>query len=143
MRREGLRRSGMPMIGVSSLLTVFAVLCITVFAILSISTARSGQILSDQAAEAASSYYAADCAAEEILARLRQGELPEGTAVLDSGREGDEWTLYGYTCPVSDVLDLEVQVKVDRKGNYHILQWQVVSVAQWQSDDSLAVWDGE
>ena len=58
-------------VGAVSLLTIFAVLCLTVFALLSLSTVQADERLSDKSFAAVEGYYAADCAAEEILAQLR------------------------------------------------------------------------
>lgn len=123
------------LIGGSSLLTMFAVLCLTVFAVLSIATVQANGRLGDRAADAVLRYYAADCRAEELLARLRSGELPEGVRTCGGGR-------YAYDCPISDTQTLAVEVALDGP-DYTILRWQAVSTARWQADDSLSVWDGE
>lgn len=128
------QRSAPPMVGASALLVMFAVLCLTVFALLSISTVRADQRLSENAAEAVEGYYAADCAAEEILARLRAGERPEGV--------NEENGVYTYACIISDTQTLVVEVAVDG-AQYSILRWQAVSTNHWQADDSLPVWDGK
>lgn len=122
-----------PAVGGSSLLVIFAVLCLTVFALLSLSTVRADGRLSDASAEAVANYYAADCQAEEILARLRAGELPGGVTV-----DGDT---YAYTCPISDTQALEVEVRLEGTA-WTVLRWQAVSVTDWQADDSLQLWDG-
>ena len=83
-----------PALGGISLLVVFAVLCLTVFALLSLSTVRADQRLSDASARAVQAYYAADCQAQEILARLRFGETPE--EVWTDG------TLCGYAVPIGE-----------------------------------------
>ena len=67
-----------PVMGVSSLLIIFSVLCLTVFAILSVSTASAGSRLSEKAAQSVTDYYAADSRAEKTIAALRSGEIPEG-----------------------------------------------------------------
>ena len=72
--------------------------------------------------------------AEEILARLRNGELPEEVSV-----NGD---LYTYECPISDTQVLMAEVRLDG-DTYTVLRWQAVSSVEWESDDSLLVWDGE
>lgn len=129
------RRSVYPApVGASALLTVFAVLCLTVFALLSLSTVRANGRLSDRAAQAVSDYYAADCRAQEILARLRDGRMPEG--VSQTGN------IFTYTCPVSDSRELAVEVAVDG-SDFQILRWQAVSAQPWQAEDDLPVWDGE
>lgn len=124
-----------PPVGVSSLLTIFAVLCLTVFAMLALSTVQAGGRLGDASAEAVTDYYAADCCAEEMLARLRSGEVPEGVYCEADGT-------YSYACPVSDSQTLAVRAAVNGT-DYSILRWQVISTADWQADERLPVWDGE
>ena len=123
-----------PVIGASSLLVIFAVLCLVIFALLSISTVQANGRLSDHAANAVMDYYEADAQAESILAKLRAGEEPEGVS-----REGN---LYTYTCPVSDTQVLAVQVVVEN-DEYTILRWQVISDVRWEADDKRPVWDGQ
>ena len=121
-------------VGAVSLLTIFAVLCLTVFALLSLSTVQADQRLSDKSFAAVAGYYAADCAAEEILAQLRAGEVPEGVTAYEGG-------LYRYGCPISDTQTLVVEVAVENT-DYTIIRWQARSTAEWVADDSLPVWDG-
>ena len=122
-----------PAVGASSLLVIFAVLCLTVFALLSISTVRADERLGDKAAAAVESYYEADCQAELILAQLRAGEMPEGVY-----RQGN---VYSYSCAVSDSQSLAVQVRVNG-AEYEVLRWQVIATAQWQAEEALPVWQG-
>ena len=121
-------------VGAVSLLTIFAVLCLTVFALLSLSTVQADERLSDKSFAAVAGYYAADCAAEEILAQLRAGEVPEGVTAYAGG-------LYRYGCPISDTQTLAVEVAVE-DTDYTIIRWQARSTAEWVADDSLPVWDG-
>ena len=122
-----------PAIGGSSLLVIFAILCLTVFALLSLSTVQANSRLADASAEAISNYYAADCQAEAILARIRAGELPEGVWV-----DGD---IYEYVCPISDTQELNVQVQLDGDA-WTVLSWCAVSTAEWEAEESLDLWDG-
>lgn len=123
-----------PVVGGSSLLVIFAVLCLTIFALLALSGVQANQRLADAAVQAVSDYYQADCQAEQILAQLRQGERPKGVQEQNG--------IYTYSCPISDTQALEVAVELDGIS-YQILRWQAVSTAEWQPDDDLAVWDGE
>ena len=133
-----------PALGGSSLLVVFAVLALTVFALLSLSTVRADVRLGD-AAEAVSGYYEADCKAQEILARLRNGEVP----VEAESHQEDSWhsplmIRYTYEIPISDTQELQVEVLVNpADGSYSILRWQAAAVGAWEYDDSLDIWDGE
>lgn len=128
------QRGQMPMVGGSSLLIIFAVLCLTVFALLGLSTVQANSRLSDISAQAAADYYAADSAAETILARLRAGELPDGVTA-----DGD---MYAYTCPISETQELRVEVRVNGAG-WEILRWQAVSAARESEENYLSLWDGE
>ena len=112
---------------------IFSCLCLTVFALLSVSTVQADRQLSENAAEAVLGYYQADCAAEEILARLRSGERPAGVQEHNG--------MFTYACPISDTQTLVVEVSVDGTA-YHIHRWQAVSAADWQADDQIPVWQG-
>ena len=139
-----------PPVGGASLLVVFGVLCLTVFALLSLSTVQANQRLSETSAQAVADYYAADCQAQTILACLRTGtdfpaDLPEdfhmSAAVSDyPDRPGD--TVYNYACALSDVQELQVEVRVGADGAYEVLCWQVVPVGEWEPDEGLDIWDG-
>ena len=127
------RRFTPPPVGGVSLLVVFAVLCLTVFALLSLSTVQADVRLADASVRAVSEYYAADRQAQEILARLRAGEFPEEITM-----EGD---VYGYTCPISENRNLKVEVRL-RGSEYTVLCWQSVPAEEWEADDTLELWDG-
>ena len=120
-----------PMAGGTSLLIIFAVLCLTVFALLGLSTVQANRRLSDTSLQAVTDYYAADRQAEEILAQLRTGEMPEGVT-----QNGD---ILSYTCPISSTQALIVEV---RSGDWEILRWQAMPTGQWEADESLDLWDG-
>ena len=94
-----------PAVGGISLLVVFAVLCLTVFALLALTTVQADNRLADASAKAVTDYYAADCQAQEILARLRAGEVPKGveSQYFDS-------IIYRYTVPISETQELRVEV---------------------------------
>ena len=114
------KRSGFsfPVVGGTSLLVMFAVLCLITSAVLSLSTVKAGDRLGEASAEAVMEYYAADYEAERILAQLRSGILPEGVVF-----EGD---VYGYSCPVSETQRL--QVSVQKVGeDWKVLRWMVVT----------------
>lgn len=121
-------------IGFSSLLTVFAVLCLTVFSLLSLSAAKADTRLADKSRQATYDYYEADSKAQSILAQLRSGTVPEGVTVSDG--------VCSYQCIISDTQILSVAVRLTG-DSYEILRWQAVSTTQWEADESLRVWQGE
>ena len=131
-----------PALGGSSLLVVFAVLALTVFALLSLSTVRADARLGDAATEAVSGYYAADCQAQEILARLRAGERPKNNAVTITPGETEGETVCSYVVPISDAQELQVKLRL-RGADYTVLRWSAAPAGEWDYDDGLPVWDGE
>ena len=128
------RRMRIPLVGGSSLLVIFAVLCLTVFALLGLSAVQAGGRLSQKMVDSVEAYYEADCMAEELYARLRLGELPAEVV-----QEGDTYT---YVCPVSETNELQV-VLYKTGEQWEVIRWNVVSTAAWESDVSLDLWDGE
>ena len=138
MRREVTReakRNEVPMTGISSLLVIFAVLCLTVFAVLSVSTVKADCSLADKMAESVTGYYEADCQAEVILAQIRQGKVPAGVMVQED--------VYSWSCRVSETQVLEAEVRVTSGDVWEVLRWQTVSSVDWEADDSLHLWDGQ
>lgn len=124
----------LPAVGISSLVAIFAALCLAVFAQLAISTAKTDEKLSDQGHQAIMDYYQAEREADTIIALLQNGQVPEGVTFEDG--------VYSFQCVISDTQVLEVEVRLE--GDTHtILRWQAVSTADWQADEDLPVWDGE
>lgn len=142
------KREGMtpPALGGSSLLVAFAVLALTVFALLSLSTVQADVRLADASAQAVSDYYAADVKAQEILARLRSGETVEGVEMEPAkvdyiDRPGGLVRSCSYAVPISDTQELQVEVTL-YGADYEILRWQAVPTVEWEPDDTLDLWDG-
>lgn len=115
-------------------MTIFAVLCFIVFALLSLSTAKADRTLADKTITATQNYYKADTKAEEILGKLRSGEVPEG--VTKSG-----YNEYTYSCKIDDKQELQVKVEIQDE-NYFIKQWKKTYVGEWKPDDTMEVFEG-
>ncbi len=122
-------------VGAPSLLVIFSVLCLLIFSIISLNTANAGKRLSILSAQSTLSYYQADARANELLAMIRSGNIPDGVTERDG--------IYSFSCEISDVLDLSVEVSVSENGGYKILKWQSIRSNSWKADDSIDVWDGE
>lgn len=114
-------------------MTIFAVLCLIIFALLTLSTAKTNLKLSQKSAASVQAYYQADCEAEEIYAKLQKGQVPEGVTQKDNG--------FTYQCDISKTQ--AIQVEIQQNGQqFQILQWKKVYTGQWTPDDSIDVWDG-
>ena len=124
------KREALPAVGGSSLLVIFAVLCLTIFALLGLSTVQADSRMAEASCNAVRQYYEADAEAEQILASLRQGKIPT-----------EEGEIYSYRCQVSEVQAIEVDVQITG-DSYRVFRWQLVSTTEWEADDSLDVWTG-
>lgn len=133
------RKAAIPLSGISAVITVFAVLCLVTFALLVLSTAQADHRLADKAAEHQKQWYAADTMAETVLAQLRAGAKVNEITEFEIQRDGN---IYSYRCPVSDTLCLAVKVSCDN-GKWTVLSWKEIYTAEWESDDSIEIWDGD
>lgn len=119
--------------GLSALIVIFAVVAMALFSALSVSTAMAQKRLGEKTREPIVQYYEADSQAQEILARLRSGEMPPGVT-----QDGD---IYTYRCNLGENRYLAVRVQLTGE-DYRVLSWQVCAGA-WQTDEHLPVWKGE
>ncbi|MBR2122949.1 MAG: hypothetical protein IJ930_08525 [Lachnospiraceae bacterium] len=140
------------LIGVSSLLVIFSVLCLAVFAMLSISTVQTDKMLITRTVETVSARAAADAKAQTALAGLREGlgqAAGEAAGITDLTQEGSIWH---YSCPITENLRLCVSVEIgaadDAAGadggqrDYRILRWQEEIIKNWVPDEDLDLWQG-
>ena len=134
--------------GAVSLVMIFCVLCLAVFAVLTIATADREAKLSEMTAQNAADYYEADRQAVEIVAALRDGRtLPvdvEIEHVLSTYPDGPVETA-AFSLPFGDCQALRVEVMLgDQDGKTcQILRWQTEYTGEWEIDSSMPVWDGE
>lgn len=131
MKQES--RFSPPAVGGSSLLVIFAVLTLCVFALLSVSSVLAEKRISDASAGSVTAYYEADRQAEEIFARLRGGEAISGVTEAAG--------VYSFHCNISEHQYLAVEV-MQENGAWRILRWQAVAGAEPVTDNKLPVWDG-
>ena len=115
-------------IGASSLLVIFSVLCLTVFAMLSMSTVQMDKRLLGRTVETVKARAEADAAAQKKLAELRSASSAAGE-------------VQSFTCPISDHAVLYVEVIINGT-DYEIIRWQEETVNDWSPDDTLNLWNG-
>lgn len=120
-------------VGASTILTIFAVLCLMIFALLALSTANTNAKLAQKAADNIKAYYQADKRAEELFSQLRRGEAPPEVTF----QEG----IYSYCCPMTDTTSLKVEIEKTEEG-YRILEWKRIYIGDWVPEESLNIWDG-
>ncbi len=150
-RKPHLRRMGGT--GYLTLMTVFVMVCMAVFAALTFSAASSEKKFSVKNAEFTKKYYAADLEARRTLAEVdgiaakytdktdfMLAEELDSLEKVTYSQSADGLTV-SWTTPVSGSRMIYSEVLYSG-GNYEIKQWR--SVSENAADDKpLNVWNGE
>lgn len=123
-------------IGGSSLIAIFAVLCLVTFAVLGLATVGADQRLMADMTNAIDYYYQADSKAQLMLSELRAGWEPMGVTEIDEG-------VYAWTVGSANGVMLDCRVRIEPDGGYEILRWSAVRESEWEGDFSLPVWTGD
>ena len=130
-------------IGITSMTVILCVLCLTVFSVLSLSTALTERKLAEKRAVSVQNYYKAETEAAEIVNEL-QKKSENGEDVFAFANENGiivKNGLFFFQKTIDDGQDLSVVLQY--KNGFDILEWKIVSTAEWTPDESLHVWDGE
>lgn len=123
--------------GAVSLVMIFCVLCLAVFAVLTLATADREAKLAEMTARNAADYYEADRRAVEIAAALqRGGAVPADITVAWSG------DVASFTVPIGESQALDAAVRVREGEPCEILRWRTVYTGAWEPKEYLDVWDG-
>jgi len=120
-------------IGGSSLLVIFSVLCLTVFTMLALGTVQAESRIAEASARSVTDYYRADLEAEQIFASLRSGRKVSGVT-----QQGEH---YCYSCAVSEKQELLVELRCS-DGQWSVISWQTVVYPEITTDDAPSLWDG-
>jgi uncharacterized membrane protein len=141
-------------IGSASIVMIFAVLCLTIFAVLSFQTATHEQRLAQKTADAAREYYRADSIAEETYVRIcnlifeaeneaenQERMIAELDAMQIQQIRTQDGTYLRYCVPIDDVQALEVQLWWTAR-ELSVVTWRAIAATEWEYDESLQVWDG-
>ena len=123
-----------PVTGGSSLLAVFAVLCMVTFATLGMASVSADRRLYDAVSAMPAAYYAADVEANRTLASIRSGDVPDFVS-LESG-------VYSWRGCVTDELAIFCEVRVDGT-DYEILRWALDRSVPWEGDFGMEVFADE
>ena len=132
-------------VGSASIVLVFAVLCLTVFSLITYVVAVNDKALVDAKVGLVTGYYEADALAEQILAEILAAEDIRSTVLgVDINTRFDEnlgvETTY-FFCHISDIKALYVRLVI-RDDSYDILNWRMYDTDDWIFDDSINVWPG-
>lgn len=123
-------------IGLSSLMVVFLVLCLTTFALLTLSTAKSDYSLSEKMADHRTDYYSTCSRAEKILDKIdkkleknREELLSKESFLMNDIVIIVEDDILSYDVPLDNGQYLAVRIRATEPSAadtfYEILSWQV------------------
>ena len=118
-------------IGISLMLVVFIILCMVIFAVLSLSSAQKDYQYSIQTAKRTAAYYEACNRAEEIRAEFEIDESLED--VIE------------FSVPIDDneILCVTLTRKPDENSGYYISSWVQDSTDEWTGKSTLPVLGSE
>ena len=130
-------------VGSASIILIFAVLCLTIFSLITYIVAANDSALVDTEAQLVRGYYEADALAERIIAEiLASDDIPEVVHGVEIEAYWD-WDysaeLVYFLSPVSDIKSLFIRIAI-RYDTFDILTWRMVDTDEWSYDSSLNVW---
>ncbi|MDD2954830.1 MAG: hypothetical protein PHD67_00790 [Oscillospiraceae bacterium] len=157
--------NGKAHVGTATILTVFMVLCLSIFGVLSVVSAQADLKLAQKTGEAVRDYYAADARGEEDLARVdailkAQLEETQGQPGLDdlqraslkltqagfTANLGEEGLLISWSEEAGEGQTLEIELAAPLSPSsvrWDIRRWQLVRTAQEEEEDfGVDLWDG-
>lgn len=133
------RERKFPGTGLITILMVFMLLCLITFAVLTLSSARADLRYSEQTAERAKNYYAAELRASQRLKEIDE-ELQETYNKKEENAR--EQICFTETIDETSMLEVKLQLcdgKEDDRKRYRIESWKTVSNAEWNPDETLPV----
>ena len=133
-------------VGSASIVLVFAVLCLTIFSLITYVIAGNDRALVDAKVRLSTGYYEADILAEQILMDILTADVvPATSRGVDIQTKWDEdlgiETTY-FFCPINEIKSLYVNLAL-RGDSFDILSWRMYDTDNWMIDDSINVWSGE
>lgn len=130
-------------VGGTSIVAVFVVLCLFVFAALSLISANSDLKLAEKTAKAVSEYYAADFMAEQAADTLAKANSLEEIKSAGFETKIEDGQVYAYqTFTVNEYQNLYIELTCGSEDalnciNAKRLCWQVTPSQEYETDDSL------
>lgn len=132
-------------VGSASIVLIFAVLCLTIFTLITYMSANTEMALANAEAELVKSYYEADTLAERIIDELVSGA--SGNVLGAEIKSEWDWDMLAditeFSCPMSERKELYVKIALYEDNSYDILSWRMRDAGEWETDAALPVWTGE
>ena len=132
-------------VGSASIVLVFTVLCLAVFAIITHTVAANDKALVDAETQLVIQYYEADALGERVLAEILESEIiPEVILGIEIYTDWD-WDIMAETvafyCPITDDISLYVKAAIYR-DSFDAIIWRMQDEGEWITDDFLNLWPG-
>jgi hypothetical protein len=142
-------------VGSSSIVLVFAVICMAIFAVISFASAVSNSALVKAEKELILGYYQADVLAGNIFAELLLADrIPDSVHGVEI-HSGWDWDLgveiVSFVCGVTYKKELYVVIAAHEE-EMDILEWRMRDIGEWETDDgpmnvfdedTFSLWPGE
>lgn len=142
-------------IGYTSIMIIFALVCLVIFAVLSLKAAASDEALNERSGEYLREYYNADSIAKQELSELDELAFAAASSEFfaetfrdlaeDKGysvRMAREGCAVDYSVPINERQEIAVSVIFKASGEYEITLWKSGTIST-EKDDHLNVWDGK
>lgn len=148
-------------IGTSFMLVIFLVLCMIIFAVLSLSSALRDYNYSQKTADRTTAYYEANNLAEETLAKIDnilleaytnpipENELQqqllsiEGVTISSDDTHSGFLLEYAVTINEDEILQVILNIFPNNNERYTIISWKQIFVTEWEGDQSISVLGSE
>lgn len=156
MRKE--KKSTHPAIhmGTSLMLVIFIILCMVIFAVLSLTSAAKDMNYSEKNALRTTAYYMACNQAEHALAEIDailSASRDTATAItqlealdyviISENVSFAENVMFHVAIDEDEVLQVVLELQPDGNTHYQILSWKSISTASWTADQTLPVLGSE
>ena len=132
-------------VGSASIVLVFAVLCLTVFSLITYVVAANDKALVDAEARLVTGFHEADALAERIVAEILDSDETPGTILGIEVEAAWDWEseaeIVYFSSPVSDRRSIFVRLAI-HGDSYDIISWRMYDTNEWSFDDSISVWSG-
>lgn len=138
-------------IGSSSLILIFIILSLSVFGLLSLTSARSDLALAQKNAQAVQGYYEADMMGEQFVQMVDQAlqasenaeqlKAALGSYYQKNTETGADLSVTDITMERGQILHIELALEPEEK-RYEVLTWKVFNAEEYEIDDSMPVWTG-
>ncbi|MCL2366006.1 MAG: hypothetical protein FWC75_03040 [Oscillospiraceae bacterium] len=132
-------------VGSASIILVFAVLCLTVFSLITYVVASNDKALVSSEARLVVGFFEADALANSIVADLFEAEsIPSSVQGVDIHTEFDFYTggeMVIFSAPINDDLAIFVQLLI-YDGTHRIQGWRMYNAREWTYDAGLNVHPG-